>query len=92
MLLNGPLRVEEEGWSGKKGKRQSLKLKMRPPSPSLPEKQFLLEAISQSLRLDGRSLLEQRPPKLSFGPELGWVECALGKTRFALRLIAFDRN
>ena len=57
---------------------------MRPPSPSLPEKQFLLDAISQSLRLDGRALLEQRPPKFTFGPDLGWVECALGQTWFVL--------
>ncbi|KAK7032873.1 exosome complex component rrp45 [Favolaschia claudopus] len=54
---------------------------MRPPSPSIPEKEFLFAALKQSLRLDGRSSLELRPPILSFGPELGWVECALGKTR-----------
>ncbi|KAF8207166.1 ribosomal protein S5 domain 2-type protein [Mycena galopus ATCC 62051] len=54
---------------------------MRPPSPSIPEKEFLFTALKQSLRLDGRSPLELRPPILSFGPELGWVECALGKTR-----------
>ncbi|KAJ7039573.1 ribosomal protein S5 domain 2-type protein [Mycena alexandri] len=54
---------------------------MRPPSPSIPEKEFLFTALKQSLRLDGREPLELRPPVLSFGPELGWVECALGKTR-----------
>ncbi|KAJ7746641.1 ribosomal protein S5 domain 2-type protein [Mycena metata] len=54
---------------------------MRPPSPSIPEKEFLFTALKQSLRLDGREPLESRPPVLSFGPELGWVECALGKTR-----------
>ncbi|KAJ7671615.1 ribosomal protein S5 domain 2-type protein, partial [Mycena polygramma] len=54
---------------------------MRPPSPSIPEKEFLFTALKQSLRLDGRLPLELRPPVLSFGPELGWVECALGKTR-----------
>ncbi|KAJ7106477.1 ribosomal protein S5 domain 2-type protein [Mycena crocata] len=54
---------------------------MRPPSPSIPEREFLFSALKQSLRLDGRLPLELRHPTLSFGPELGWVECALGKTR-----------
>ncbi|KAF9005130.1 ribosomal protein S5 domain 2-type protein [Cyathus striatus] len=54
---------------------------MRPPSPSIPEKEFLFAALKQSLRLDGRLPLELRTPTLTFGPELGWVECALGKTR-----------
>ncbi|KAK0483313.1 ribosomal protein S5 domain 2-type protein [Armillaria novae-zelandiae] len=54
---------------------------MRPPSPSIPEKEFAYEALKQSLRLDGRLPLELRAPKLIFGSELGYVECALGKTR-----------
>ena len=55
---------------------------MRPPSPSIPEREFLLNAIDQSLRLDGRGLWQARAPILTFGPELGWVECAMGKTRY----------
>lgn len=55
---------------------------MRPSSPSITEREFLLEAINQSLRLDGRDLLQARAPTLTFGPELGWVECAMGKTRW----------
>ena len=54
---------------------------MRPSSPSIPERDFTLEALRQGLRVDGRGLLDTRPVELSFGPELGWVECALGKTR-----------
>ncbi|KAF9443394.1 ribosomal protein S5 domain 2-like protein [Macrolepiota fuliginosa MF-IS2] len=54
---------------------------MRPPSPSIPEKEFLYASLKDTLRLDGRSLLEQRKPELRFGPELGYVECSLGKTR-----------
>ncbi|KAF7311617.1 Exosome complex component rrp45 [Mycena kentingensis (nom. inval.)] len=54
---------------------------MRPPSPSIPEKDFLAAALKQSLRLDGRLPLEMRAAQLDFGPELGYVECALGKTR-----------
>lgn len=54
---------------------------MRPPSPSIPEKKFLYDALQQSLRLDGRDMLDLRTPTFTFGPELGWVECAMGKTR-----------
>ncbi|KAF8919472.1 ribosomal protein S5 domain 2-type protein [Mucidula mucida] len=54
---------------------------MRPPSPSIPEKEFVFDALKQSLRLDGRLPLEMRTPTLSFGTELGYVECSLGKTR-----------
>jgi len=61
---------------------------MRPPSPSIPEKAFVYEALKQSLRLDGRSQLDLRTPTLTFGPELGWVECAYGKTRCVF--LSFD--
>ncbi|KAH7910417.1 ribosomal protein S5 domain 2-type protein [Hygrophoropsis aurantiaca] len=54
---------------------------MRPPSPSIPEKEFTYDALKQSLRLDGRGFLDLRTPSINFGPELGWVECAMGKTR-----------
>ncbi|KIJ18336.1 hypothetical protein PAXINDRAFT_97746 [Paxillus involutus ATCC 200175] len=47
---------------------------MRPPSPSIPEKEFTYEALKHSLRLDGRDQLELRTPTVTFGPELGWVE------------------
>ncbi|KAL7278037.1 ribosomal protein S5 domain 2-like protein [Trametes coccinea BRFM310] len=60
----------------------------RPPSPSIPEKEFVYGALKQSLRLDGRSMLEMRTPALSFGPELGWVECSLGKTRVLAQIDA----
>ncbi|KAH7886803.1 ribosomal protein S5 domain 2-type protein [Phlebopus sp. FC_14] len=54
---------------------------MRPPSPSIPEKEFIYEALKQSLRIDGRDSLDLRTPTITFGPELGWVECSYGKTR-----------
>lgn len=57
-------------------------LDMRPPSPSIPEKEFLQNALAQSLRLDGRLPLELRTPSFEFGPELGYVECSMGKTRW----------
>ncbi|KAJ3570700.1 hypothetical protein NP233_g4222 [Leucocoprinus birnbaumii] len=54
---------------------------MRPPSPSIPEKEFVYTSLKENLRLDGRSLLEQRKIEIAFGGELGYVECSLGKTR-----------
>lgn len=56
----------------------------RPPSPSIPEKEFLYGSLKQNLRLDGRLPLEMRAPTLTFGPDLGWVECAMGKTRYVV--------
>ena len=57
---------------------------MRPPSPSIPEHDFTLEALRDGLRIDGRGILQMREVELEFGAELGWVECSLGKTRFVL--------
>ena len=65
-----------------KQSREIRVVEMRPPSPSLPEKDFFITALSQSLRIDGRSMLEMRKPVFTFGPELGWVECSLGKTKY----------
>jgi exosome complex component RRP45 len=56
---------------------------MRPPSPSIPEKDFFAGALRQGLRLDGRAPLEPRSPVLAFGAELGTVNVSLGKTRYA---------
>jgi hypothetical protein len=60
----------------------TLKPKMRPPSPSIPGKEFLYASLKESLRLDGRSPLQQRKPGIRIGPDLGYVECSLGKTRY----------
>lgn len=64
----------------------------RPPSPSIPEKEFLYASLKQSLRLDGRQPLEMRTPTLTFGTELGWVECALGKTRFSQPSVCYPSD
>jgi exosome complex component RRP45 len=56
---------------------------MRPPSPSIPEKEFFFAALGQGLRLDGRAPLTSRPVEIVFGTEMGYVEVALGKTRHA---------
>jgi hypothetical protein len=67
--------------SGRLPPTGSLLYAMRPPSPSIPEKDFFSVALAQGLRLDGRGLLTQRPVELAFGTEMGHVEVALGKTR-----------
>ena len=59
---------------------------MRPPSPSIPEREFTLNALKENLRLDGRAPLEYQDLVYTFSPELGWVECAMGKTRCAYKL------
>ncbi|KAF8548812.1 ribosomal protein S5 domain 2-like protein [Imleria badia] len=41
----------------------------------------MYEALNQSLRLYGRDKFQLRTPTITFGSELGWVECTFGKTR-----------
>lgn len=41
----------------------------------------MLAALKKGLRTDGRTPYEMRKVKLTFGDELGWVECRLGETR-----------
>lgn len=50
--------------------------------PPTIQKEFLLAALGEGKRLDGRGLLEHREVEFTFGPELGWVECRLGKTKY----------
>ncbi|KAH9979413.1 ribosomal protein S5 domain 2-like protein [Lactifluus volemus] len=61
---------------------------MRPPSPSIAEKEFLFAALDQNVRLDGRQFLECRHIDLDFGSELGHVQCSLGKTRVLAQIDA----
>lgn len=58
---------------------------MRPASPSLPERDFTFDALAQGLRVDGRGLLDGREIEVTFGEELGSVECSMGQTRYAVR-------
>ncbi len=55
----------------------------REAEPSLNEKQFLLQALEDNLRLDGREFDQYRPFDLGFGDEYGVAEVKLGKTRYA---------
>ncbi|KAG8979607.1 hypothetical protein FRB90_008049, partial [Tulasnella sp. 427] len=49
--------------------------------PAISQKEFVLAALKQGLRTDGRAFLESRKIELVFGEELGMVECKFGKTR-----------
>ncbi|KAL1412495.1 3'-5'-exoribonuclease [Vanrija albida] len=56
--------------------------------PPSVQREFLVAALEQGKRLDGRLPLEQRPFTLTFGAELGSVECRLGKTAVLAQVTA----
>lgn len=47
------------------------------------ERNFILEALTQDVRLDGRKLDQLRKLEFEYGDEYGTVTLRLGKTRFA---------
>jgi hypothetical protein len=49
--------------------------------PPTIQKEFVLAALAEGKRTDGRALLQTRDVEFKFGAELGWVECRLGKTK-----------
>lgn len=49
--------------------------------PSTNEQEFVLNALAKGLRTDGRSAYEMREIQLTFGDQLGWVQCSLGQTK-----------
>lgn len=53
----------------------------REAEPSLNEKTFVLQALQENLRLDGRELDQYRPLELTLGDEYGVAEVSLGKTK-----------
>ncbi|KAM7197035.1 Ribosomal protein S5 domain 2-type fold [Naviculisporaceae sp. PSN 640] len=53
----------------------------REAEPSLNEKNFVLQALQENLRLDGRELDQYRRLELTFGDEYGVANVSLGKTR-----------
>ncbi|EPS38288.1 hypothetical protein H072_8042 [Dactylellina haptotyla CBS 200.50] len=58
------------------------------PEISLTEKTFVLEALKQNLRVDGRDLQSFRDIQLTFGDDYGFVDVRLGKTRVLARISA----
>ncbi|KAI4230432.1 MAG: hypothetical protein L6R36_000061 [Xanthoria steineri] len=60
----------------------------REAEPSNNERAFILEALQQDIRLDGRALESFRDIQLSFGDEYGVADVQLGKTRVLARIAA----
>jgi exosome complex component RRP45 len=52
----------------------------REVEPSLSEKQFILRALQENLRVDGRPFDQFRELELTFGDEYGVASVKLGKT------------
>jgi hypothetical protein len=57
----------------------------REVEPSLNERQFIRDALFESIRLDGRQLDQFRNLDLQFGDDYGVADVRLGKTRWAPR-------
>ena len=53
----------------------------REAEPSQNEKTFILRALEDGQRLDGREFDQYRPLVLTFGDEYGVADAKLGKTR-----------
>lgn len=49
--------------------------------PSTCEKNFVLEALKENLRIDGRNFESFRELEISFGEDYGLADVQLGKTR-----------
>lgn len=52
--------------------------------PSSNEKQFILQALQENLRLDGRAFDQFRDLEISFADDYGVVNVALGNTKCAI--------
>jgi exosome complex component RRP45 len=55
----------------------------RAADPSLNEREFILQALRQNLRLDNREFDAYRKLELTLGDEYGLADVRLGKTRSA---------
>lgn len=53
---------------------------------SVNEREFILKALQENIRRDGRDFDAFRPLDLTFGDEYGVADVQLGKTRCALFL------
>lgn len=61
----------------------------REAEPSLNERQFVLQALNEGIRLDGRKFDQYRPLELAFGDQYGVAEVSLGKTKLVSSLSLF---
>ncbi len=53
----------------------------REAEPSLNERAFILEALKEDVRLDGRALDAFRKIEITFGEDHGVADVTLGQTR-----------
>ncbi|KAL2047130.1 hypothetical protein N7G274_001149 [Stereocaulon virgatum] len=60
----------------------------REAEPSINEKAFILQALEENIRLDGRALDAFRDIEISFGDDYGLADVQLGKTRVLTRISA----
>lgn len=54
----------------------------REAAPSINERAFVLKALRENVRIDGRALDAFRDIELSFGDDFGIADLKLGKTRY----------
>ncbi len=70
----------------------------REVEPSLNEKAFVLQALQENLRLDGRQFDQYRTLELAFGEQHGVADVKLGRTRYedhiapATGILMFDKE
>jgi exosome complex component RRP45 len=50
------------------------------------EREFILQALREGIRVDGRKFDAYRDLELEFGDQYGAVDLRLGKTRYVLRI------
>jgi exosome complex component RRP45 len=55
---------------------------------STNEREFLLSALKENIRLDGRAFDQFRPIDLAFGDEYGVADVRIGKTRVLVKVSA----
>lgn len=64
----------------------------RETEPSSNERQFVLQALQESTRIDGRAFDEFRELELSFGDDYGVADVRLGNTRSVLERSMIFKN
>ena len=57
--------------------------------PSLNEQDFILEALRQNVRVDGRHLDAFRDIQITFGDDFGVVTVEMGKTRCMILFLLY---
>jgi exosome complex component RRP45 len=68
--------------------RRSVEAMSKETALSVAERDFILEALLQNVRLDGRDTNSFRPLSISFGEEYGHVKVRLGQTRLVLHFFS----